>query len=402
MKLTQPRLIVLILAAMWVSCVFFTSEGRGTGAILDSSNPGLTNSFTLPSHLDEFYFYVQARVGDEGPFNLILDTGASHLIISPQVAERLRKTGALRDTGAVRVNTASGKKPEMHLAEVCGVSLGDFVVSNTQAVIVDLSIHSKLAGETIDGVAGMALFETGTLVLDYPHKEVRFEQGETRVTAQTIVLPCDFAGEMTFTPTLNIEVAGQKFQATVDSGNNSGFTVPFRDRSYPFVSAPVTVSLLANASDITETKAARLATNVYWGGVTFERPIVGLSHTDSGIIGRKVLEHFAVGWDQRRHRLLLTPAMNGPVVSEPTRSLGFSLLPDENGLRVMAVVPGTDAARAEIRRGDYITAINGEPAKEWNQKRLGALRDHAKTFEVEIFSTDKPTRIELKVNTLVQ
>ena len=392
---------MLILAAMWVSCVFFTSEGRGTGAVLDSVNARSTNSFTLPSHLDEFCFYVQARVGDEGPFNLILDTGASYLVISSQVAERLRKTGALRDTGTVHITTASDKKPEMNLSEVCNVSLGDFVVSNAQAVIANLTMPSKLLSETIDGFAGMALFETGTLVMDFPHKEVRFEQGETRVTAQTVVLPCDFS-ETVFTPTLNIEVAGQKFQAIVDSGNNSGFTVPFRDRSYPFVSTPATVSLSANAADITEIKEARLATNVFLGGITFERPIVGLSQKNKGLIGMKVLEHFAIGFDQRHHRLLLTPATNGPVVSEPTRSLGFSLLPDENGLKVMAVIPGTDAARAGIRRGDYIIAIDGEPAKEWNQKRLSALRDHAKTFEVEMLSPDKSNRMQLKVNTLVQ
>src|ERR1043166_8018933 len=59
------------------------------------SRPG--PSFILPTHLDDIYFYVQAHIGGVGPFNLVLDSGASFSVASPKVAQNLRDAGVLRD-----------------------------------------------------------------------------------------------------------------------------------------------------------------------------------------------------------------------------------------------------------------------------------------------------------------
>ncbi len=387
------------MAATVVSMATFAPFARGADSISNSTELGRTNSFTLPSHLDANCFYLQAHIGDEGPFNLILDTGASYLAVSPQVAERLRKTGALRDAPGERLETASGKQPKMKFAGVRSVRLGDFIVGEARAAILDTGLIGQLLGETVDGLAGMGLFQTGTLVLDFPRREVRLEQGETRVTDRTVVLPCEFNG---YLPRVKVAVAGREFEALVDSGFMEGFAVPGKGATFPFASSPVIISLSANATDITTERAARLATNIHWGGVTFERPIVRLSHTVMGMIGRKALEPFVVGLDQQRHRILLTPATNAPVPAQPVRSLGLSLLAENRGLKVMAVIPNTEASRSGIRRGDYISAINGQPAKEWNQKRLRELRDEAESFDVEMRSRSKPRRLKLKVGTLIE
>jgi len=99
--------------------------------------------------------------------------------------------------------------------------------------------------------------------------------------------------------------------------------------------------------------------------------------------------------------ILLTPATNR-VASAPAKSVGLSILPDERGLKVFAVIPNTDAARAGIRRGDYIITINNQPAKEWHRKRLRALRDQAEPIEVEIVSCAKHRRLKFNVTTLIE
>lgn len=381
--------------------VSLAPDGRAADSTSNFKQIRSTNSITLPSHLDENCFFVQAYIGDEGPFNFILDTGATMLMVSPQVAARLRKVDALRDGEKVDVDTASGAKSKMDFALVRDVHFGDFVVPTptSEALILDMSPLSKLAGETIDGVAGMLLFQSGTIVLDFPHSEVRLERGEPGVSERTVVLECESNRRV---PTFKMEVAGEKVLAQVDSGYIGSFTIPFNNGGVPLLSPQVLVGLAMGADGQTKQMAARLAADIVFGGVKFVRPVAHLSDRDSGLIGRRVLEHFVVGWDQPRHRLLLTPATSEPVLSPPIRSLGFSLLPDERGMKVMGVIPGTDADRARIRRGDYLSSINGRPATAWSQKQLRELRDSADTVEVELLSLGKPKRLKLKVSTLVE
>jgi predicted metalloprotease with PDZ domain len=51
-------------------------------------------------------------------------------------------------------------------------------------------------------------------------------------------------------------------------------------------------------------------------------------------------------------------------LGEPDRALvGLVVSPDEDGMRINAVTPGSPAARAGLRDGDVITAIDGQPVK---------------------------------------
>ena len=138
-----PPLRLLALAASVAALALFAPFGRCADSQSGSTAPGSTNSFALPSHADSMCFYVQARIGGEGPFNLILDTGASLLVITPQVAARLRKTGALRDGPRQRMEAASGKQPKLRLAEVRDVRLGEFVVAHAESFEVEMLSKGK-------------------------------------------------------------------------------------------------------------------------------------------------------------------------------------------------------------------------------------------------------------------
>jgi len=382
-------------AAVMVSLALSLSVGQGAGA--KPKSRGEKSSLTLPSRLDDRYFYLRASIGGEGPFNLILDTGASSLVVSPKVAERLRKKGILQNEGSRRIGSASGKFPMMKFGDVRDVRIGDLAVPEARTFISDMALASKVLGRTVDGYAGMQLFETGMLVLDYPHKKVRFERGELAVSQDTVAVPCDY---VFYIPTIRMNVGGQMVTMEIDSGMDNNFEVPVKDHKYPFVAPPVTVSMSGTIDRVIETKRARLSTNVNWCGVTFERPIVGLSRTANGRIGREVLENFVVGLDQRRFKVFLTPATNGPITSKPEKGFGVGLLPDKKGLKVIGVIDNTDAKREGIRKGDYVTAINDTPAKEWSIQDLMNLHD-AEMIEVQLRSRGT-NRIQLKSTILIE
>jgi hypothetical protein len=362
-----------------------------------------TNSIVLPSHLAEpdGIFLLQASIAGEKSLNLFLDTGAGTLVISEPLARRLRKAGKLRNLGRIRMLASSGDAPKMTLVELTDFHCGQLTVRHPVAVVADLTTLNEVMGEPVDGFAGMSLFASNTLVLDYPAKEVRIEASPEPNTNGAAAVPFDFKGGV---PMVSFQCAGQRFTAMVDSGCKSGLSVPFTGRPFPFLTQPRVVGSVASVSGVDDDQAARLATNFYWGGLTFEHPVVRLARTKFGLIGLEVLRHFVVKLDLRTSKLWLTPGTNGAITSPPLRSAGLSLLPvpQEHCLKVTTVISNTDAARAGLRPGSRITAIDGETAEDWSEKRWHALVERAEEIEVEAARGSKTRRFKLRVQVLVE
>jgi hypothetical protein len=362
-----------------------------------------TNSIVLPSrHIEpDGIFLLQASIAGEKSLNLFLDTGAGTLVISEPLARRLRKAGKLRNLGRIRMLASSGDAPKMTLVELTDFQCGQLAVRHPVAVVADLTTLSEVMGEPVDGFAGMSLFGSNTLVLDYPAKEVRIETSPEPNTNGAAVVPFDFKGGV---PMVGFECAGQRFTAMGDSGCKSGLSVPFTGRHFPFLTQPRVVGSVASVSGVSDDKAARLATNFYWGGLTFEHPVVRLARTKFGLVGIEVFRHFVVKLDLGTSKLWLTPGTNGAITSPPVRSAGLSLLPvpQEHCLKVATVIPNTDAARAGLRPGSRITAIDGEAAQDWSEKRWHALVERAQEIEVEVAGGSKTRRVKLRVQVLVE
>jgi len=207
-------------------------------------------SYALPVRVDQRTFYLDGEIGGEKAENLVLDTGASVLVVSNELADRLRRAGALRDLPhPVRVGTASRKTTKLRLAEVRDVRFGEFVVPLATVAITDLTRVNKAAGMTLGGVAGMELFKSAALVVDFPGKQVRVEIGQPANTNGTVALHCHFPG---FRPLINVELAGHTFVALIDSGFSEGFSVPrAKGLGLPLVTEPVVACLAANLADVT-------------------------------------------------------------------------------------------------------------------------------------------------------
>src|SRR5262245_15726286 len=94
---------LLIFASWWCR-----SEAASSSAPENKSLSG-----RLPAQLDDLFFYVEAEIGGEQPLTLVLDTGASSSVVSPDLARRLKTRGALRDLPDRFGGTASRKRQKM-------------------------------------------------------------------------------------------------------------------------------------------------------------------------------------------------------------------------------------------------------------------------------------------------
>ncbi len=361
------------------------------------------SAWTLPATFEEDAIFVEAYVGSVGPLRLMVDTGASCLVLSSNVAARARQDGSLQRGRLGKAGTASGKRLTVEFAVATNVRLGGWKVPRTPAVITDFKDFADAVGERLDGIAGMALFASGTLTLDYPGHQLRFSQGPARFETETnaVQIPCRYRA---YVPHADLYVGRRRRAAIVDSGFNGSFQLTGRSNANEpaFMEAPVVSAATANLDGLAEGRHARLATNISWGGLTFVHPVVQASTDGPFLIGTRVLREFVTHLDQKSRRLWIFPRTNSPIVFPPWRSLGVALSSHESGVIVRAIIPNTAAARADLRVGDIITSINGEPAKAWSRRRLTALRDKADTFTVQRLRDGEAQTFELKVAVLVQ
>jgi clan AA aspartic protease (TIGR02281 family) len=122
---------------------FESQESRGKSA----------KTFTevkLVRQVDNTYV-VSAMVNNRYPATFLVDTGASHTVITPAMARQL---GLPFDKGntKVPVNTASGIL-NAPLVQLKRLSLGNLQVENVEAVVADLGENNP-----ISGLLGMSFF----------------------------------------------------------------------------------------------------------------------------------------------------------------------------------------------------------------------------------------------------
>jgi len=107
---------------------------------------------------------VRARINGRGPYQLVLDTGAGHTILSPGAA-----AAAAVATGGPTSLTGAGGEEGGAWHGRAEVAVGSAPARRIALIVAPLVDRvAREAGTRIDGIAGTNLFGQGRLVLDYP------------------------------------------------------------------------------------------------------------------------------------------------------------------------------------------------------------------------------------------
>jgi predicted aspartyl protease len=115
---------------------------------------------------------IPVTVNGSGPYDFILDTGASTTTISFEFAQALR----LRPVDRVELITVAGSRfvPRAHLA---GVSIGAKSVENMEAVFNDLAEARAISPE-IRGALGQNFLSRFNVLINYRERKIEFEDGD--------------------------------------------------------------------------------------------------------------------------------------------------------------------------------------------------------------------------------
>lgn len=111
---------------------------------------------------------IETRLNGKGPFKFIVDTASSVTVVGQEAAEAI---GIPQNSNSTTSGCCSGKVIAVGSVQVGGVSK-----SKVPVTLGNLSQLSEETGTRLDGIIGSPFMQDYEVVIDYPHKELSFEE----------------------------------------------------------------------------------------------------------------------------------------------------------------------------------------------------------------------------------
>ncbi len=360
----------------------------------DYAIAGGATSTSIPFELVNNHIYVDVRLNGKGPFRLLCDTGGSN-IVTPELAREL----GLEAKGALEGRGAGEKSEDVALARVGSVEVGGASVKDPLFAVFPLDAMTQVEGIPVRGLVGYEVFKRFVVTIDYAARKLTLhEPSAYRPDERGIALPFRFDAHI---PQVEGALDGIPGAFWLDTGSRGALTIfgPFAEKHdlmkrYGAHYEAVTGWGVGGPARSRLARAGRLTLG---DALVIEKPVVDVSvqkkgaSTDryvAGNIGGAILKRFTVTFDYGRQQVRFVPNASAAGV-EPYDRSGLWLNLGGGAFEVMDVVPAGPGAKAGVRVGDRIVAVDGRPAAGMS---LPALRERLRT--------EPPgTRIKLSIDT---
>jgi clan AA aspartic protease (TIGR02281 family) len=113
---------------------------------------------------------VQGTINSKGPFNFIVDTGASKTVIVPQVA---RRVGVSISAPKVKALSATGRQ-EAQIATIDSIVIGTLEVRDVEVAVMSLATLNRSLRLRVKGIIGHNLLSRFSVTIDYPNNRIFF------------------------------------------------------------------------------------------------------------------------------------------------------------------------------------------------------------------------------------
>ncbi|MFQ5776922.1 MAG: TIGR02281 family clan AA aspartic protease [Terriglobia bacterium] len=107
---------------------------------------------------------VPTFVNGRGPYDFVLDTGASVTVLSAALAQSIGiKSGGAKEG----MGCGAGGKVELSTGHVKSLAIGGAKQENLQVAIADLSALSQAVGAQLEGIVGYNYLKDFKVTIDY-------------------------------------------------------------------------------------------------------------------------------------------------------------------------------------------------------------------------------------------
>lgn len=372
------------------------SEKQKTGQIGDHLY-FTGQSVELDTRLEGKHRFVSGYIAENGPLNIIVDTGAGVNVIDSAIARAM----GFEKVGEKTVLSGGVEPVTADVVIVPLMRVDNLTIRNAEFITVDLTGMSL--GQ-LQAVLGMELFHDGILTFDPLNERITFSEGGLSAEDPGVVAYVN-ASRSGFE--IEIDVAGKNVSMKLDTGAPSGFTFPLElSKSLPLEGELRKGPMAHLVESERSTWLGKLDGEIRFGEMNYKNPEVTFMDPSApfGNIGNAVLRDVVLSIDQRNGLLALrksdavkTTKAVVARVSQKRRRLGiqFRGMPDSGHFTMARVEAGSLGERAGVEAGDILVALNGRPIKEYDMKALGALFGSAKPLRFEVERNGERRLIEI-------
>lgn len=358
---TRAAKSAAILAILWV-----------TGLVSAAHSPLKSNSADqAPTRLGPVSFelidnriFVSVTINGQGPFHLILDTGAN-LSLSPEATRR----AGLRTTGSGESGGVGEKTVAVQYARISKLDFGPVHLSGLDCTVLSTSDSPYVFGRVaVDGYFGLEVFQKYVVRHDYQKKELTFYDPRAfTYSGPGEAVPFQRDGNI---PVITAEFDGIRGRFGVDTGARTAlilygpfvaenkiaekYNAKFQGVSGWGIGGPLRSWMVRSRS-------------LKIGGVEMRDLVARLSLNKSGatarsgragLIGPDVLKQFVFICDYERNRLIFEKNSDFGLRDGYDRS-GMWISQKDDAFEVFDVIPGGPAEHAGLKPGDRILSVNG-------------------------------------------
>jgi predicted aspartyl protease len=354
---------------------------------------------SIPAEVTGHGIFVNVMINGQGPFRMLVDTGCTCTMISPEVAAAVEARGSDIEDGNVQAVNAFGDALSMPRVLLDSISLGGVQFEGVIAGVVPLEVQSRIDSRELDGLLGYTLFSDLFFALDYPNQRLLMSNAWP---ANLAPVRAELAiRESSDVPFVSVKVQGKDFEVMIDTGATDRLHLPPASvASLSWKTAPRPGLLLAVAGEINREQIGRLSGEMELGQLRQLEPVVDISDGEPSL-GVGLLHSFCLVFDESDDKLRLCSADSGLVPSPGERSVGLSMIADSAGWRVVAIIPNSPAEQAAIVNGDLVTSIEGKPAHSWTRDQIQHWIDAHESLALRLSGAAGERDVNLRVWSLV-
>jgi len=359
-----------ILPCLLGLAVLLAARGRVAGAI-NESGPLFTRASqaaSVPAEVSNHVMCVNVLINGQGPFRMLVDTGCSFSMISPEVADAVEARGLNTEDEDVEAVNGLGDVVSTPRVVLESITVGSIRFEGVVAGVVPLELQSKIDGRALDGILGYSLFSDLFVGLDYRNQRLQLSEqwpkGLPPVRAELATVEQDEV------PFINLKIQGHDFRVMVDTGANDRVHLsPDLIGDLTWKVEPRPGVMLAVAGETAREKIGRLEGTLELGKLHQPEPVIEIS-AGTPTIGIGLLQPYILVFHQAEEKLWLCSAVDGPIPSPPELTVGLSLFAEAGGWRIAGIIPDSPAEAAGIKGGDLVTEIEGQPAHGWTRDQI--------------------------------
>ena len=356
-----------------------------TGALRRSGLPEAAESVVIPLKSNITGAFIVESLVDGKPVQLVLDSGASFTVLSPETARKL----GLQAMGNSESTTSSTSERVVGQAALTKrISLGDAWTENEPVFVAEMMPGIK------EGLLGVATLADWDVRIDSSSKKLTlFPAGKAPPLEGETVLPltCQLTNSAPVTPkqqgfrpmnlTVPVRVGAHELPATPDTGGlGSIFQLPsvLVEKLEPEAMKNAQPRLVKgfSMSGQTVSRDTKLPEFTFGPDTLHGLPIEvidvipGSRSERKGLIGLNLLRHYVMTFRFAAGELRIKPLGTVQEITQ-TSTAGINMAPD---FKILSVMPDGPAEKAGLRAGDEVLEIEGNPLKTMTPEKFAAFK----------------------------